>query len=490
MSSTATTRPTRPIIWAPQPGPQAALISCPYREILFGGARGGGKTDGVAGRIAIRALTFKEHYNAVVFRREMPQSDDLMERCEALWGQYGRFNRSTSSFKFHIGARVRFRPLLRDADAAKYQGQNLTDAFVEEAGNYPDPSPILKLYGTLRSAQGLPTSLVLTANPGGPGQQWIKDRYRIEDHPGGMTPIVEKLPNGAETTRIFIPSKVKDNRILLDNDPEYVNNLYLVGSKELVKAWLEGDWNAIEGAFFDCWENEKHLLDPFEIPDHWLRFRSMDWGSARPFSVGWWAVASEDYTAGGGMAIPRGSLIRYREWYGASGPNKGIKLTVEAVADGIKERSGDENITYTTADPAMFAQDGGPSMAERCANRGVRLRPADNARVSRQGHIGGWDMMRQRLIGDDLGPRLYCFKTCKDSIRTIPVLQHDPDNAEDLDTDSEDHAADEWRYACMSRPWTRAKPDHYDPIAGMQKKPTFDQIITAHEAEQNTRKRI
>lgn len=487
----ATTKPsTRPIIWAPQPGPQEALISCPYREILFGGARGGGKTDAVAGRVAIRALTYGDKYNAVIFRREMPQSDDLMERCEQLWGQYGRYNRSTSSFRFSNGARVRFRPLLRDIDASKYQGQNLVDAIVEEAGNYPDPSPILKLYGTLRSAQGVPTSLLLTANPGGAGQQWIKQRYRIDGPNSGMVPIEETLPNGAIAKRIFIPSKVQDNLILLKNDPEYVNNLYLVGSKELVKAWLEGDWNAIEGAFFDCWDNNTHILQPFEIPEHWLKFRSMDWGSARPFSVGWWAVAGEEYKIPGGVLLPRGSMVRYREWYGASAPNKGLKLTVEAVADGVKERSGDENITYTTADPAMFAEDGGPSMAERMANRGVRLRRADNARVSRKGSMGGWDMMRMRMIGDDLGPRLYCFKTCTDSIRTIPVLQHDTTNAEDLDTESEDHAADEWRYGCMSRPWVRGKGVDYDAIKEMQKRPTFEQIAAAHDAEQGKRKRI
>ncbi len=109
-------------------------------------------------------------------------------------------------------------------------------------------------------------------------------------------------------------------------------------------------------------------------------------------------------------------------------------------------------------DPAAWSEDGGPSIAERMFNRGVSMKRADNARVGREGHLGGWDQMRGRLIGQHGVPMLFTFATCRDSIRTIPVLQHDPDKAEDLDTEAEDHAADEWRYACMSRPWVREAP--------------------------------
>jgi hypothetical protein len=67
--------------------------------------------------------------------------------------------------------------------------------------------------------------------------------------------------------------------------------------------------------------------------------------------------------------------------------------------------------------------------------------------------------MRGRLIGDEDGlPMLAMFSTCRDSIRTIPALQHDADKPEDLDSDMEDHAADDTRYACMSRPWIRKPP--------------------------------
>jgi hypothetical protein len=215
---------------------------------------------------------------------------------------------------------------------------------------------------------------------------------------------------------------------------------------------LEGDWDIVEGAFFDGWNHRQHVIGAFPIPDDWIKFRSMDWGYASPASIGWWAVVQDDYLLEGGRLLPRGALVRYREWYVASGPGKGLRLTAEEVATIIKQRERNDKISYGVADPAMFSQDGGPTHGERMAKAGVRFRPADNRRVGRLGHIGGWDQMRQRLRGDGERPMIYCFDTCRDSIRTIPVLQHDPDNPEDM-ADGEDHCADEWRYACMSRPY-------------------------------------
>src|SRR5438874_55701 len=80
-------------------------------------------------------------------------------------------------------------------------------------------------------------------------------------------------------------------------------------------AWLDGDWSVTLGAFFDCWDSKRHVVRPFEVPAEWMRFRSMDWGSAVPFSVGWWAVVQDDFETDG-RVLPRGCLVRYREWYG------------------------------------------------------------------------------------------------------------------------------------------------------------------------------
>lgn len=497
MSQTATARPTEPrpgeILWRPQAGPQAALVSCPVQEILYGGARGGGKTDGVLGRIGLRAGTFGRNYNAVVFRREMPQADDMLERARELYEPVASFRENDSSFRFANGARLRFRPLQRVADAEKYQGQNLTECYVEEAGNFPDDAPIMRLFGALRSVHGIPTALVMTANPGGPGQHWLAERYRILANPDGFRIIRQRLPGGMVAERVFIPAKVADNRLLLESDPTYVARLHLVGSRELVRAWLEGDWAAVAGAFFDCWEPWRHVVRPFAMPDDWLRFRSMDWGSARPASIGWWAVAGDDVRHPvSGQVIPRGCLIRYRELYVADGPNTGRKWTAEQVANEVARLTADERIAYTAADPAMFAHDGGPSLAERFGACGVHLRPADNKRVAQRGALGGWDLMRQRMVGDEEGrPMVVCFTTCKDSIRTIPALQHDDARPEDLDTDSEDHAADDWRYACASRPWVRQPRPVSDPLTAMQQPRSMREMLgDIHTAPERGRGRI
>ena len=221
-----------------------------------------------------------------------------------------------------------------------------------------------------------------------------------------------------------------------------------------------------------------------------MRFRSGDWGSAKPFSFGWWAVVSDDYRTEEGLTLPRGCLVRYREWYGVKKDaygqtlyNVGLKLTAEAVGAGLYEREAkDKKIEIGVIDPAAFTQDGGPSIQERIyigsGNR-ILWRRADNARVPQRGALGGWDQMRGRLIGEaEDRPMAVCFSTCTDSIRTIPVLQHDKDRLEDLDTEGEDHAADDWRYACMSRPWVRPAPNA--PVAKWPTGQTINELIKAH----------
>jgi hypothetical protein len=417
----------------------------------------------VLGKYALKAKRYGKHFNAVFFRRELPMLDDAVERSQEIYGALGaQWQDHKKTWRFPWGGRLRFRPLESVRDAEKYQGQNLTDACVEEAGQYPDPAPIDRLNGVLRSAHGVPTQLLLTGNPGGPGQGWIKARY-VDPAPMGMKVLVRKLPNGRQHRYVFIPSKVENNRILLAADPEYISRLYLVGSQELVDAWLTGDWSAIEGAFFPEFSLARHVVAPRELPKHWTRFRAMDWGSAKPFSVGWYAVSDGELPQ-----FPRGALVKYREWYGMreGHPNVGLKLTAEEVGDGIKEREKGESIAYGVLDPSAFAEDGGPSIASRM---GVYFRAADNKRVATAGAMGGWDQLRSRLKGEDDKPMLYLFSTCTHTVRTLPMMQHDPVRAEDMDSDGEDHAADETRYACMSRPYVTAgkkakveKPSDYD----------------------------
>ena len=465
------------VIWQPQPGPQTALLACPIFEVFFGGARGGGKTDGMLGDWVSHQDLYGEHAIGLMVRRERTQLMETIERSRQIYIPLGaKFHEQEKMWRFPNGSRLRFAYLERDADAEQYQGHSYTRLYVEELTNFPKPAPIWKLMATLRSSHGVPVGFRATGNPGGPGHQWVRARY-IDVAPLGWKIVKSEFKNpwtGEIITkdRVFIPSKLQDNKFL---GTDYVANLQMVGGPQLVRAWLEGDWSVIEGAFFPEFSEARHVLSPFTLPAGWLRFRSADWGSAKPFSVGWWAIVSDEYRLSGpnqNIRLPRGAMVRYREWYGSNGqPNIGLKLTAEEVAEGIVSREtseprdleGKTALAFGVLDPAAFAADGGPSIAERMHGRLIRaqtvaFRPADNARTAKRGAMGGWDQVRARLVGEDGRPMIYFFSTCRDSIRTLPALQHDPDKPEDVDTESEDHAPDEIRYACMSRPYIKEMP--------------------------------
>lgn len=443
------------VIWRPQPGPQTALLTCPIFEVLYGGARGGGKTDGALGDWVAHADRHGDAASGLMVRRKRTELIDTIERSHQIFGPLGAtFHAQDKLWRMPNGARLLFAYLENDSDAEAYQGHSYTRVYVEEAGNFPSEKPIAKLRATLRSRSGVRVGMRLTANPGGPGHQWVKARY-IDPAPAGYQILRDE--NGLE--RVFIPARVGDNKILMANDPDYVARLKSSGSPELVRAWLEGDWNVIAGAYFPEF-GPQHIVRPFEIPKAWMRFRAMDWGSARPFSIGWYAVSD-----GSLPAFPRGALIRYREWYGWNGkPNEGCRMVAEDVGAGISERErlpdgGYEEIRYGVIDPAARAEDGGPALTERIYNgsgRRVGFGAADNKRVARNGAMGGWDQLRARLQGEDGRPMLYFFDTCVHAIRTVPALQHDEKNPEDVDSEGEDHAPDEIRYACMSRPYVPA----------------------------------
>lgn len=405
-------------------------------------------------------------------RRSRTELVDTIERSRELYLKLGAtFNETDKLWRFANGARLRFAYLENDADAESYQGHAYTRVYIEEIGNFPNPAPIMKLMATLRSSAGVPVGFRATGNPGGPGHQWVRARY-VDPAPMGYEVITDD-DTGLE--RVYIPARVSDNTALMDNDPSYIARLRASGSPELVRAWLEGDWSVVTGAFFPEFSLTRHVIAPFEIPKHWVRFRSMDWGSARPFAVHWWAVSDGELTE-----YPRGAMIGYREWYGmqAKQPNVGLKLTAEQVADGILERE-DEKIDLSVLDPAAFAQDGGPSIAERMAGRKVFFQRADNARVGQRGAMGGWDLLRQRLVGEDDRPMIYLFATCIDLIRTLPAMQHDDKRPEDLDTDAEDHAVDSCRYACAARPWVRAEPKQKPVKYAKSTQLSFNEIMAA-----------
>jgi hypothetical protein len=441
-------------------------------EILYGGAAGGGKSFlmRVAAIIWCSVIPGLQVY---LFRRI---TKDLVKNhlegpkgfrsMLAPWVKHGFATIVDKEIRFWNTSKIYLCHCEHEKNMYDFDGAEIHVLLIDELTHFTE-----KIYRFLRGrvrAVGLPElpdvlkgcfpRIICGTNPGNIGHLWVKRTFidgcqpleirKMEDEEGGML-------------RQFIPALLEDNPSMLKDDPTYRAKLKGLGSKALVKAKLEGEWDIVEGAYFDCWDKGKHTIQPFKVPKNWMRFRAFDWGSAKPFSAGWWAV-SPGYQVPGGRYIEKGCLVKYREWYGCKQgkTDVGLKLTVEQVAMGIKQReTEEEDITYSVADPAIFAEDGGPSMAERFTNKGVYFRRADNKRVGAHGHVGGWDQLRSRFVGIDGKPMILFFTTCLDSIRTIPVMQHDENRPEDLNTDMEDHALDEARYACMSRPWVPPEPE-------------------------------
>lgn len=442
--------------WRAQTGPQLTAIQHhDIDELFYGGAVGGGKSDYLLGDFAQDVPSpWGPHWHGILFRQTYGELEELISRSQEIyppWFPAVQWMQGDKTWLWPNGATLKMRYLESAADWMRYWGHQYTWIGWDELPNWLDLSAYEKMKVRLRSAHYVPNKRIrATGNPGGPGHHAVKEYFRIDSHPMGG--VIFEGAGGMK--RLFIRSRLVDNQILVQNDPKYGVRLGGLG-EELRRALVDGDWNFVAGAYFDCWNSERHVVRPFELPAHWTRFRSFDWGSARPFSCGWWAIASETTQAPDGHVIPRDAMIRYREWYGAKlkpdgtrEPNAGLRMSARDVAKGIIERTPKtEKIAYSVGDPAIHIEDGGPSIAEMMEAEKLYWDKADNKRIP------GWVQMRNRMLGEDDRPMIFCFETCRDSIRTIPTLQHDDLKIEDVDTDGEDHAADDWRYACQSRPW-------------------------------------
>lgn len=250
------------------------------------------------------------------------------------------------------------------------------------------------------------------------------------------------------------------NEFLSDDDRAMFEDMR-VNDPERYKVAGLGEWGIAAGQFFKKWRADKHVVEPFTIPQNWLRFRSMDWGSARPYAVHWWAV---DYD---------GNLWCYRELYGWGGkPNVGTGETAKQVGEKIASlETPMENVSYGVLDNACWADTGvtGPSIAEELNNE-LNKKHLVTFGKSSKGRIEGANALKSRLLGNKMKdgtykPAIYFFSNCIHAIRTIPMLAHDKSIPETYDTSGEDHACDSVVYACLSRPWTPTRPketDNYD----------------------------
>ena len=475
---------------------QTAAFLSPATEILYGGAAGGGKSHlmraaAVTWCVAIPGL------QVYLFRRI---SDDLIKNhvegpkglraMLAPWVDAGLVTIVEDEIRFWTGSKIYLCHCKDEKDVYKYQGSEIHVLLIDELTTFTE-FIYRFLRGRVRMVGMKPPAeyvgrfprIIASSNPGNVGHHWVKATF-ID----GCMPMQMRAMNDDEggMLRQFVPARLEDNPSMLADDPSYRSRLRGLGSPALVRAMEDGDWDIIAGAFYPEWDQRRHVLVPFYPPKGWTVFTSFDWGSARPFSVGWWAVANGEALPDG-RAFPRGALIRWREWYGMKPgqPNVGLRMTAEDVGAGIREREADFGelgikVAYRVADPSIFREDGGTSIAERMR---LSTMPADNNRVA------GWDQLRARLIGDDDGnAMLGVTANCVQFIRTFPAVQADKVKFDDVDTDGEDHAPDEARYACMSRPWVRRAPE-VKPVKTLRQM-TWNELIAEHDKLGKKRRRI
>ena len=424
---------------------QERFLRDKHRHVGFGGARGGGKS----WAIRIKSILLASNFPGIricIVRRTYPElEENHIVPMKALLHGIATYNKQEKKFTFPNGSTIKFQYCKNDGDLDNFQGVEFDVIFIDEATQFTEYQ-LKCIAASCRGTNNFPKRVYYTCNPGGPGHGYIKRifidrRYQDNENPDDYS---------------FTQALVQDNKVLMEMDPEYIKNLEALPPK-LRRAWLMGDWDIFEGQFFeDFIDDPEHyhdrkwtnVIEPFEIPEHWKIYRSYDYGYSKPFSVGWWAVDTD------------GVLYRIMELYGCTGePNTGVKWTATKQAQEIKRIENTHpwlkgKRIHGPADPAIWeAGAEGISIEETMVKNGVYFEKGANARIP------GWEQVHYRLSFDENGyPMMYVFTNCKDFIRTIPLMMYDEHKAEDLDTELEDHIADETRYMCMSRPIKPRKP--------------------------------
>ena len=443
------------IIWTPQPKQLGFMARTEY-EALYGGAAGGGKSDCLLAE-ALRQVHIP-HYRCLILRKTYPQLSELIDRSRELYGAAfprAKYNQSEHCWKFPSGAKIYFGSMQYTKDRINYQGKRYDLIIFDELTHFTWDEYSYMFSRNRPSGPGTRVYMRAATNPGGVGHGWVKERFITPAPP--LTPITEQLqikgPDGKpikmQRNRIFVPSRVFDNAELLKNNPEYLASLAMLPEKER-EALLEGSWDSFSGQVFTEWRNDKngylsqrytHVIEPFDIPKDWLIMRGFDFGYAKPFSVGWYAV---DH---------KGCIYRIKEFYGCTAtPNTGIMLTPAEIAKQIREiEEAEENLKGRRirgiADPSIFDRSRGESIADMMAREGVYWEPGDNTRLA------GKMQYHYRFAFDEAGrAMLYIFNTCRHFIRTVPNLVYDEKHVEDIDTTQEDHIYDECRYVIMEHP--------------------------------------
>lgn len=440
-------------------------------EILYGGAAGGGKSHLMRAAAIIWCCAIPG-LQVYIFRRKFP---DLWKNhmegptaFPALLAEYilhgwVKINLSKNYIEFWNGSKILLCHCQYEKDRYDYQGAEIHVLMVDELTTFPD-CIYRYLRGRVRLGglkvkapwRGLFPRIINSANPGGIGHNWVKQTFIDIQPPYEIRRMVKKEGG---MTRQFIPARLEDNPALMENDPEYEDRLEGLGNAALVEAMRRGDWDIVAGGMFDdVWDRKRHVMRPFQIPGSWGIDRSFDWGSSKPFSVAWWAESDGTNAVmadGTVRSFPRGTLFRIAEWYGWNGTaNEGTKMLARDIAAGIVERENAMGIFYRVepgpADSSIYTVEDGHCIADEMLVHNVMWIPANKGPGSRK---QGWELMRSRFAAmlkpHPEDPGLIIFQNCVQFIRTVPTLtrlERDPD---DIDTNAEDHIADEVRYRVL-----------------------------------------
>lgn len=461
------------IVWQPQPK-QQIFMQRPEYEALYGGAAGGGKSDALLVE-ALRQIHIP-HYKAIIFRKTFPQLSELIERSQIIYksaNPRAKYNGSSHCWTFPSGAKIYFGNMQHAKDKVNYQGKQFDFVAFDELTHFTFEEYSYMFSRNRPSGAGTRVYIRSSTNPGGVGHGWVKERFITPSPP--LTPIKDNynvvFPDGnikeMERKRIFVPSTIFDNQELLKNDPNYLANLSMLPEAEK-NALLYGSWDSFDGQVFKEWVNDPahyadrvntHVIEPFDIPKHWIVYRGFDFGYTKPFSVGW-------YTAD-----ENGKLYRISEYYGCTGtPNTGLKINPVEIASNIRQIENEHPLLrgrkiIGIADPSIFDESRGESVAYMMSKSPnfIYFNRGDNTRIA------GKMQIHYRLAFDDNGsPMFQCFNTCKHFIRTLPNLVYSESKVEDINTDTEDHIYDEFRYVCMNSPISpklkKIAPYTYDPL--------------------------
>lgn len=428
--------------WKAHPGPQTfALSTVGVFEKMYGGARGGGKTDAAMAWLLQPPHFGNPRYRALVVRRNYEDLCDWMDRAGRMYAAVGGHVMSGSPARVVFPGGEVFRlGHLKDKEAySKYQGHEYQRLLIEEAQQIREESHYEQLLGSCRSTvPGLAAEVFLTANPGAIGHRWLKSRFGTGKDDPRKSNVA--YPGKDGRLRMYIPALVTDNPTLLKNDPQYVAWLENL-PEPLRSAWRYGDWDIYSGQAFE-W-SAANIIDPCPIPKGARVIMTFDWGFGKPFSVGWWWVLGDD------------RLVRVGEWYGmAPGrANEGLRLADHEIASGILKREEELGlagmVTVRLADPTVMNKKPdstggglGDSTATMFQRVGVMLRPGDANRKQKFRQFAARIKTKSLLV----------FRTCREFIRTVPELPLDERSYDDVDTDAEDHAYDEGCHACMEVP--------------------------------------